>query len=54
MYRKKNDNKKKYQVIQHLYGISEVNNVHNDLSRLNSFLFMGDFSRVSIEEEKLK
>ena len=25
---KKNDNKKKSQVIQHLYGISEVNHVH--------------------------
>jgi len=25
---KKNDNKKKSQVIQHLHGISEVNHVH--------------------------
>ena len=37
MYRKKNDDKKKYQVIQHLYEISEVNYVHDDLSHANSF-----------------
>ena len=35
MYRK-NDNKKKFQVIQHLHGISEVNHVHDDLSHPNS------------------
>ena len=28
LYMKKNDNQKKYQVIQHLNGISEVNHVH--------------------------
>ena len=33
----KNDNKKKFQVIQHLHGISEVNHVHDDLLRPNSF-----------------
>ena len=33
----KNDNEKEYQVIQHLYEISEVNHVHYDLSRPNSF-----------------
>ena len=33
----KTDNKKKFEVIQHLYGISEVNHVHDDLSRPNSF-----------------
>ena len=37
LYRKKNDNKKKSQVIQHLHEISEVNYVHDDLLRPNSF-----------------
>ena len=36
MYRK-NDNENKFQVIQHLHGISDVNHVHNDLSHPNSF-----------------
>ena len=52
MHRKKNDNKKKFQVIQHLHGISEVNHVYDDLSHL--VFFMRDYSRVSIEEERLK
>ena len=37
LYRKKWQFKKKSQVIQHLYGISEVNHVHDDLSSSNSF-----------------
>ena len=45
-YRKKNDNKKKSQVIQHLHGISEVNHLHDYLSR--PIIFMRDYSRVSI------
>ena len=35
----KNDNKKKSQVIQHLHGISEVNHLHDDLSRPIFFLW---------------
>ena len=46
--RKKNDNKKKSQVIQYLNGIGEVNHVHDNLSHPNSFY--GDYLRVSIEE----
>ena len=55
----KNDNKKKYQVIQHLYGISEVNNVHNDLSRRNSFYgrllksqYRGGEAKIKVESEE--
>ena len=51
----KNDNKKKPQVIQHLHGISEVNKGWVAMyiwSLLDSFY--GDYSRVIIEEERLK
>ena len=49
---KKNDNKKKSQVIQHLHGISEVKHVH--VIYHFHIRFYGDYSRVIIEEERLK
>ena len=47
----KNGNKKKFQVIQHLHGIGEVNHVHDDLSHPNSFY--GDYPKVSIEDDRI-
>ena len=54
---KKNDNKKKSQVIQHLHGISEVNHVHIITSRL--FLwgllesqYIGGEIKIKVENEE--
>ena len=51
---KKNDNKKKFQVIQLLHRISEVNHVYDDLSCPNSFYggFITSKSWIRGEETK--
>ena len=54
---KKNDNKKKSQVIQHLHGISEVNHVHMITSKfflwgLLKSQYRGGETKIKVENEE--